>query len=107
MEKPNLEYIKKLSRGDESVRNELIKVIKTEFPDEKKKYHISAKNVDFKQIEDNVHRIKHKFSILGLEISYNKANNFEKSLREHRLDDAQKEYFENILEVISQFLKTI
>ena len=107
MEKPNLEYIEKLSRGDESIRNELINVIKTEFPNELKKYHISAKNIDFKQIEDIVHRIKHKFSILGLEKSYNKANNFEKSLREHRLDDAQKEYFENILEVISQFLKTI
>lgn len=107
MEKPNLEYIEKLSRGDESIRNELINVIKTEFPDEQKKYHISAKNIDFKQIEDNVHRIKHKFSILGLETSYETANNFEKSLREHRLDNAQKEYFENVLEVISEFLKTI
>jgi HPt (histidine-containing phosphotransfer) domain-containing protein len=107
MEKPNLEYIEKLSRGDESIRNELINVIKTEFPDEQKKYQISARNIDFKQIEDNVHRIKHKFSILGLETSYEKANNFEKSLREHRLDDAQKEYFDNILEVISQYLKTI
>ena len=107
MEKPNLEYIEKLSRGDESIRNELINVIKTEFPDEQKKYQISARNIDFKQIEDNVHRIKHKFSILGLETSYEKANTFEKSLREHRLDDAQKEYFDNILEVISQYLKTI
>jgi HPt (histidine-containing phosphotransfer) domain-containing protein len=107
MEKPNLEYIEKLSRGDESIRNELINVIKTEFPDEQKKYQISARNIDFKQIGDNVHRIKHKFSILGLETSYEKANNFEKSLREHRLDDAQKEYFDNILEVISQYLKTI
>ncbi|WP_341220768.1 hypothetical protein [Polaribacter atrinae] len=35
MEKPNLEYIEQLARGDESIRNELIEVIKTEFPEEK------------------------------------------------------------------------
>lgn len=107
MEVPNLEYIEKLARGDKSIRNELINVIKTEFPDERKEYQISILKKDFKEIEGNVHRIKHKFSILGLERSYEKANDFEKSLRELELDLVQKEYFDKILEVISQYLKTI
>ena len=107
MEKPNLIYIEKLARGDESVKKTLISVIKTEFPDEEKEYHNSIQNKDFKEIEDIVHRIKHKFSILGLEKSYEMTNKFEHNLREQHLDAKQKEEFDNILSVISQYLKTI
>jgi hypothetical protein len=32
MQKPNLEYINRLSRGDKSIKAELIEVIKVEFP---------------------------------------------------------------------------
>ena len=107
MEKPNLVYIEQLARGDESVRNTLINVIKREFPEEQKEYIKSIKKENFKEIEDNVHRIKHKFSILGLETSYEKANEFEKNLREHQLNPDQKEDFDKILLTISQYLKTI
>lgn len=107
MENPNLEYIEKLARGDNEVKNTLINVIKSEFPNEKKEYFKSIKLKDFKQIEANVHRIKHKFSILGLEKSYKKANEFEINLREHTLDKVNKEYFDNTLLNISEFLKTI
>lgn len=107
MEKPNLEYIAQLARGEESVRNTLINVIKTEFPSEKKEYYDSLETKDFKKIEDIVHRIKHKFSILGLETSYAKANEFEQSLREHQLNMNQKTDFEEILVTISDYLKTI
>lgn len=107
METPNLHYIEQLARGEESVRNTLINVIKTEFPGEKKEYLESLKRENFKEIVDNVHRIKHKFSILGLETSYKKANEFENSLREEQLNVNQKEDFESILVTISQYLKTI
>lgn len=107
IEKPNLEYIEQLARGDDAVRSTLINVIKTEFPDEKKDYYKSLEQKDLKKIEANVHRIKHKFSILGLEISYNKANEFEQNLREQQLDLAQKEDFDKILETISEYLKKI
>ncbi len=107
MEKPNLDYIEKLARGDESIKNTLIEVIKTEFPDEEKAYQNSIEKKDFKEIEDNVHRIKHKFSILGLQTSYNKANDFEKNLREHNLDTMLKEHFDQTLLDITLFLKTI
>lgn len=107
MEQPNLDYIEKLARGDESVRETLINVIKTEFPKEEEEYHKSIEEKKFKEIEDNVHRIKHKFSILGLERSYEKANRFEHNLREHNLNTMQKEDFDKILSVISDYLKTI
>ncbi|WP_397447013.1 Hpt domain-containing protein [Polaribacter sp. R77954] len=107
MEKPNLIYINQLARGDESIKQTLIDVIKAEFPDEIKEYFKSIEEENFKEIEANVHRIKHKFSILGLEKNYEKANQFEENLREHQLNISQKDNFEKILSVISQYLKTI
>ena len=107
MEQPNLNYIDQLARGDESVRNTLINVIKTEFPGELEVYYNSVQQKDFKRIEQNVHRIKHKFSILGLESSYKRANEFEQELRKQHLSSAHKNDFEKILLKISQYLKTI
>ncbi|WBX72633.1 hypothetical protein PG913_06835 [Tenacibaculum pacificus] len=49
MEKPNLEYVDKLARGDESIRKTLIDVIKTEFPEEKKDYYDSLKKKNIKK----------------------------------------------------------
>jgi len=105
MEKPNLEYVNQLARGDESIKNELIHVIKTEFPEEKKDYYDSLKQNGFKKIEENVHRIKHKISILGLEKSYKIANEFEHNLREHSFE-RQKD-FEKILTAITNYIETI
>lgn len=107
MEKPNLDYIEKLARGDKSVRETLLNVIKTEFPGEVEEYNKSIKIKNFKEIEDNVHRIKHKFSILDLGISYKRAEKFEHNLREQVLDMAQKEQFDKVLLMISEYLKTI
>jgi HPt (histidine-containing phosphotransfer) domain-containing protein len=105
MEQPNLEYIDQLARGDESIKNELITVIKTEFPEEKKEYYDSLENKEFKKIEENVHKLKHKISILGLEKSYEIANEFEHNLRELSLEKQQD--FENILKAISDYIETI
>ncbi|ARV14410.1 Hpt domain-containing protein [Polaribacter sp. SA4-12] len=105
MEQPNLEYINQLARGDESIKNELINVIKTEFPEEKKEYYDSLENKEFKKIEENVHKLKHKISILGLEKSYEIANEFEHNLRELSLEKQQD--FENILKAISDYIETI
>lgn len=105
MEIPNLEYINQLARGDEAIKNELIEVIKTEFPEEKEDYVSSVTAQDFKKTEENVHRLKHKISILGLEKSYKVANQFEHNLREKDLT-GQKD-FEKILEAITNYIETI
>lgn len=107
MERPNLQYINKLAREDVFIKNTLINVIKDEFPIEIKEYYNSVEKNNFQEIEANVHRIKHKFSILGLEENYENANKFEHNLRESKIEPTQKENFEKILEVISEYLKTI
>ena len=107
MEKPNLQYIDQLARGDNEVKKTLINVIKTEFPDDKKDYQESLDKKDLKEIQQNVHRIKHKFSILGLESSYENANNFEQSLIDGSLNNNQEKDFNKTLIVITEYLKTI
>lgn len=105
MEKPNLIYIDKLAREDESVKKRLVDIIKTEFPKEKKEYLLSLEKLDYKKIEENVHKLKHKISILGLEKGYEITNKFEHNLRAQRLVDTKS--FEEILIEISEYLKTI
>jgi HPt (histidine-containing phosphotransfer) domain-containing protein len=105
MEKPNLQYVDSLARGDESVRKILINTIKMEFPKEKEDFYISLKKKDYKKIEENVHRIKHKISILGLVKSYEKANEFEHNLREKSISGFRD--FEKTLISISEYIKTM
>jgi HPt (histidine-containing phosphotransfer) domain-containing protein len=105
MEQPNLTYVDQLARGDEKIRQTLIDVIKTEFPEEEKEYYEVLAKKDYKKIEESVHKIKHKISILGLEKSYELANTYEHNLREHRMEGETD--FEEILNTISAYLKTI
>ena len=105
MESPNLNYVNDIARGDESVKKMLIDVIKAEFPEEKEAYYESLELMDYKKIEGNVHKLKHKISILGLEKNYEVANKFEHNLREGSLEGYKD--FDEILKVISNYLKTI
>ncbi|WP_346882641.1 Hpt domain-containing protein [uncultured Algibacter sp.] len=100
--KPNLTYINSLSGGDDSFKEKLISVIKLEFPVEKATYikNIEAKN--YQIAAENVHKLKHKISILGLEESYKIAACFEKNLKENSM--TLKEDFENILQTITNYL---
>ncbi|MDO5968649.1 Hpt domain-containing protein [Flavivirga aquimarina] len=105
MEQPNFSYIDTLSGEDEAFKNKLIGIIKTEFPNEKDVYlqNIAANN--FKKASENVHKLKHKITILGLEESYKIATDYENNLKENK--DLGKEDFQNILKVITDFLATI
>jgi len=105
MEKPNLNYVNNLSGDDKDLKELLIDVIKTEFPEEKKQYYESYHNKEFKKIEENVHRLKHKISILGLEKSYETANEYEHNLRVKSIDKSDD--FDIILLVITEYLKTL
>ncbi|AUC15237.1 histidine kinase [Tenacibaculum sp. SZ-18] len=105
MEKPNLFYLQELARGDQDLINQLIEVLKVEFPEESQDYYKSIQTGDFKTISQNVHRVKHKISILGLDDAYKLANDYENNLRDANMD--KKEEFEEILVSISEYLKTI
>ena len=102
MEQPNLSYIFNMSGGDKSFEQKLIQIIKEEFPKEKQTYlnNIAAKN--YKLTAENVHKLKHKISILGLEKSYEIAVAFENNLLEGQIT-LQNE-FESILNIITNYL---
>ena len=81
-DQPNLNYINSLSEGDKSFEMKILGIIKKEFKEEKNTYYNNMKNDNFKLCAENVHKIKHKISILGLEKSYEIAERYENNLRE-------------------------
>ncbi|MCA0152068.1 Hpt domain-containing protein [Winogradskyella vincentii] len=105
MEQPNLSYIQSMSGGNEEFEQKLIGIIKKEFPLEKQEYRGNISAGNYKLAASNVHKLKHKISILGLERSYEVAVNYEDSLIEHKTDG--QEDFEAILQIMTDFLKTL
>ena len=105
MEKPNLSYIQSMSGGDEAFEKKLINIIKAEFPIEKEDYYNNYKSNNFKLAADNVHKLKHKISILGLEKSYEIAVAFENNLLEG--DTTLNKEFESILINITNYLQQL
>ncbi|WP_406683452.1 Hpt domain-containing protein [Seonamhaeicola sp. MEBiC1930] len=105
METPNLSYIHSMARGDDSFVMKIIGVMKGEFTNEVDEYKNNIKLNNFKVASENVHKIKHKISILGLEKSYALANDYENELKEGKLDLHND--FDKILQIIDDYLLTI
>lgn len=105
MELPNLSYIHSMSGGDKAFEQKLIDIIKLEFPEEKEVYYMNYTSKNFKQAAENVHKLKHKISILGLEKSYEIAVAFENNLLEGNTN--LNEQFESILNTITNYLKQL
>lgn len=105
MEQPNLSYINTLSGGDKEFEAQLLDVVKKEFPTEKETYYKNLNNKNYKLAAENVHKLKHKISILGLSKSYDIAIDYENNLLDHNTD--LKEEFDNILTVITNYLDNL
>lgn len=105
MEKPNLSYIKSLSGGEAEFEKKLIGIIKEEFPREKSIYFENLNAENYVKAANDVHKLKHKISILGLEKSYDIAVDYENDLRENNLK--LKDNFENILKIITEYVMTL
>jgi len=93
LEQPNFTYINSLSRGDKAFEAKLVAVIKAEFPIEKATYIKNIQEKNYKEAAENVHKLKHKISILGLD---------ENNLKENT--STLKEEFEKILQTITDYL---
>ena len=102
---PNLTYINKLSNGDEDFKKNLIDVIKFEFPTEQKRYQENIKLKNYQIAAENVHKIKHKISILSFEKGYKLASKHENNLKENKNNFEQE--FEEVLKTIIAFLSLI
>lgn len=105
MEEPNYTYIEELSGGDIQFQKKLISIIKTEFPVEVSVYEENINNAAFAKAAENVHKLKHKFGILGLEKGYQVAIDYEENLK---IESTQLQgEFEDILKKISLFISTL
>jgi len=82
MEEPNLDYINELAGDDNDFRAVLIGVIKNELPAEINEYRDNLASQNFNAAADNVHKLKHKISVMGMEQSYYLAEKFENNLKE-------------------------
>ena len=105
METPNLSYVHKISKGDVSFQNDILKIVKEELQQEIDNYNLFFKDKNYLKAKLYVHRIKHKMSILGLEKSYEITNNYENDLREPNFK--HQAYFESMLPIMINYLKTL
>ena len=104
-ETPNLSYREALSDGDDAFKHKILNIIKNEYILEREIYTKNLLSKDHIATADNVHKLKHKISILGLEKSYELAQEYEHQLREGKFNLKNK--FEVTLSTIANFLKTI
>ena len=104
-EEPNLRYIKDLAASDTAFEKKFIGILQEEFPLEKEEYLQNMKEDKTREAALNVHKLKHKFNILGLEESYKLAVAYEEDLRTGNTVLQSK--FLLILETIEVYLKTI
>jgi len=105
MEKPNLNYIKNMSQGDKEFENKLLDIIKKELPEEITTYEKNLFSKKYELAAGNVHKIKHKISILGLMESYKIAEEFENDLLEGSLK--LQDDFDQILKTMSDFINKL
>ncbi|WP_299666024.1 Hpt domain-containing protein [uncultured Polaribacter sp.] len=103
METPNLKYIKKISEGDLDFEESLLNIITEEFPKEYATFIEKFNNKDYEESANNVHKIKHKISLLGLEKGLALASVFEKDLKNGNTELYQD--FINVLHKIHVYLE--
>lgn len=97
MEQPNLSLIKEISGNDITFQNSILEIIKKEFPEEVILFKENFKAKNFIEASNNVHKIKHKISLLGLEKGLETATAFEIALKE-----GDVKLHHNFLEIIDK-----
>lgn len=104
MEQPNLNYIRELSGGDEVFESKLISIMKRELPEEFEEFKQNFEEKNFTKTAENVHKLKHKISILGLTEGYEEAALFESDLKNHQ-DGKRYESFVKVIKSMLDFLR--
>ncbi|MEM7186203.1 MAG: Hpt domain-containing protein [Bacteroidota bacterium] len=105
MEEPNLNYIKEIADGNETFERELIAIIQSEFPMERDAF---VKYIEASQLEhaaEMVHKLKHKFNILGLTSTYESAVSLEEELRANNASSI--DFFLTILDSLNSQIQEL
>lgn len=105
MQQPNLNYINQLADGNPLMKERLITVLKSEFPDEVLIYHRSIIDLNYVEAAESVHKIRHKIALLGLEKDYLLCQMYENNLRKN--DTQFQKEFKKILDTVSEFIENI
>ncbi len=105
METPSLAVIKELAGGDSDFEKRLINVVKEELPNEIQAYEKSLQAINYQLTAENVHKLKHKISILGLEDSYKMAECHEENLKQSNLSHVAA--FGEVLQRMAAFVKKL
>ncbi|MDT7831169.1 Hpt domain-containing protein [Flavobacteriaceae bacterium S356] len=105
MDTPNLNYIKELSGGDKQFETKVLSILTEEFPNELDRFLSNYKKKDYKKSAEDVHKLKHKISILGLVNGYHVAVAFENELKLE--SDSLFGSFMEVMEQIKLFLKKV
>jgi hypothetical protein len=82
MEIPNLSFIKEIAGDDEIFQKRILEIIKTEFTEEVSLFKTNFSLKKYEDAANDVHKIKHKISLLALAQGSEKASEFEKELKE-------------------------
>lgn len=104
-EKPNLDYIKEISDGNEDFEKKFLAIIQTEFPKEKNDYIENLESDNLEESAKVVHKIKHKLGILGLTGGYKLAVKYEEDLKYG--NTKLKDEFQEILQSVEEFILKI
>ena len=104
-ETPNTNYLKSIANNDDAFFEQLITIIQEEFPLERNEFQQNFDNKAYKLAAENIHKIKHKINIFGLETGYNIAVSFEKELKQKKSSKYTK--FIEVLNCIEHYLKTL
>jgi HPt (histidine-containing phosphotransfer) domain-containing protein len=80
MEQPNLICIREIAPDDEVFQKNLLEIIKIEFPEEVKLFTKNFSQQNYKEAANDVHKLKHKISLLGLKEGFDIASQFENDL---------------------------
>ncbi|MFT6933677.1 MAG: HPt (histidine-containing phosphotransfer) domain-containing protein [Maribacter sp.] len=105
IDKPNMNYIEKLADGDKEFEQQFITILKEEFPKEKEVYLKSITANDFEGAWEIVHKLKHKFNILGMENAYILSVKFEDELKKNNMH--RNIEFIQVLDIMGTYIKKI
>jgi hypothetical protein len=86
MELPNLTFIKEIAEDDIPFQNSILDIIKKEFPAEVESFNKNFADKNYLEASKDVHKLKHKISLLGLKEGLVKASQFEKDLLENNIE---------------------
>ncbi|MBU3011552.1 Hpt domain-containing protein [Polaribacter vadi] len=97
MELPNLSVIKEISGDDIEFQNSILGIIKEEFTEEVNLFKQNFKAKKYIETSNNVHKLKHKISLLGLKKGLKTATEYEIALKKDNI-----ELHHNFLEILDK-----